>query len=213
MIDFGWQVATSDSPSAGAVVGLLFTHTDYQLRSVVVRRGALAVREIVVPSEHVLSAEDGVVTLSITENEVEEYEDLRERRFVSPERDLEPPHDVDAPGVLIGTAPALFTGEPTNPATVGGTPLVVETVANVPDDCVAFWDGQLVLAPDGEPLGEVAHLLYREGQLDAVIVDSEGLFGSGKVVPIDLIAEFSVEEMGLSIDRATFEHLQDAPVA
>lgn len=213
MIDFGWQVASSDSHSAGTVVGLVFTRSNYQVWGVVVRRGAMATRDIVVPAEHILTTGDGMLTLGISQDQVEEYEDFRERRFVSPERDLEPPHDVDPPGVLIGTAPAVFTGEPTNSATVGGSPLVVETVGNVPEECVAFWDGQLVLAPDGEPLGVVTHLLYRGGKFDAVIVDSEGVFGSGKIVSLKLIADFSVEELGVSAEREEFERLPDAPVA
>lgn len=213
MIDFGWRVEDRDGHEGGTVAGVVFQRDSYTLWGLVVRRGALATRDIVVPAEHVASIGDGTLVLSITGEEIEQFEDFRQRRFISPESEPEAPPEVNPAGVVVGTTPAVFTGEPTNPYTVGGLPLVVEIIGNVPEECVVFWDGQIVLTEDSEPVGNVTHLIYQEGQLSGLVVDSEGLFGSGRVVPLDLIVEHSVEELGLAGAQEDFERLREAPVA
>jgi uncharacterized protein YrrD len=213
MLDFGWQVEATDSAFAGTVIGAAYNQESLELTAVVVRRGAVAARDIVVPVEYVSGITDGLVSLSLTEEEIEDLEDFRLHRQIVPERDLEPlaePDGVDEdateavmPRVV---APAPTTAVPVAPVAI------VETVGNVPEGSPAFWAGQEVLSAEGELLGVVSHLLYEGERLSRLVVDTEGLFGAGKLVPIDAVGDVAVDELALSLDRAGYDALPDAPV-
>ncbi|MDP9381134.1 MAG: hypothetical protein M3Q29_13490 [Chloroflexota bacterium] len=213
MLDFGWQVETTDSAVAGTVMGAAYDAESLDLTAVVVRRGAMATRDIVVPAESVNAITDGLVSLSLTVDELESLEDFRLQRAVVPGRDFEPaestvPVDEDATEVVAPRllAPAPTTAVPVAPVTV------VETVGNVPEGSYAFSAGQEVLSSDGDLLGVVSHLRYEGERLSELVVDTEGVFGAGKLVPIDLCQEVAVDELLLSVDRAGYDALPDAPV-
>lgn len=213
MLDFGYRVEATDEPGAGTVSGAVYDRGTWELVAVIVRRGALATRDIVVPAERVTGLAPDLVTLSITAEEIERGEDFRLQRLISPEQDFEPPgaHE-DLPGAVTGTAPVV-AGDPLNPFTVSATPTVVETVANVPEGTVPLALDQTVITADGEDLGGVAHLVYDGDALSGIAVDSERPFGSGRIVPVDRIAEAGVDHVLLSVDRAGYEQLPEAPVA
>ncbi|MBA2362137.1 MAG: hypothetical protein H0V86_01240 [Chloroflexia bacterium] len=173
------------------------------------RRGAMATRDIVVPAEHVSEITEGRVSLRLTVEQLERLEDFRMHRYVDPASDLEPMENADPPGVIIGAAPAVWTGEPTNAPTVGGAPLVVEEIGNVPEGAVAFSPGQEVLTQDGAPLGQVRRLSYDGEQFVGIIVSPEDITDWGRLVTVDLVLDVAVDDLVLSVDPASFEALPE----
>lgn len=213
MLDFGYRAEATDEPDAGTVSGAVYDRGTWELVAVIVRRGALATRDIVVPAGSVVGLAPDLVTLSITTEEMEGGEDFRLQRLISPEQDFQPPGaHADQPGAVVGTAPVI-AGDPLNPFTVSATPTVVETVANVPEGTAPLVLDQTVVTSDGVELGGVAHLVYDGDALSGIAVDSERPFGSGRIVPVGLIAEAGADQVLLSVNRAGYEQLPDAPVA
>jgi len=211
MVDFGWQVAAADSGDAGTVVGAMFDRSSLELTALVVRRGAFATREIVVPVEHIVSLADQIASVSLTEEQLEQLEDFRFHRLVSPEEDMEPPRNVDPPGVVIGSTAAITTGDPMNPWTVGGSPLIEEEGGNVLEGSMVFVDGQEAVATEGESLGTVQRLVFdQDDRLYGVVVRKGGLFGSGRDVSLEYVVQTAVDEIQLSL---TPDELDDLPAA
>ncbi len=213
MLDFGWQVSADDTGDLGTVVAATFDITSRRLTGVVVRRGAFATRDIVIPAGYIVSSVDGIVTISIDESELEKLEDFRVRRYVLPEADMQPPQQVDPPGVVVGTTPAITTGNPLNPWTVGGAPLVEETGGNVPEGSMALSDGQEVYDSEAVRLGTVERLLVSGDTLTGIVVRPEEVFGSGRDVPAELIVATSTDELQLGMSAEEFGRLPEAPAS
>lgn len=213
MIDFGWQATSTDEDNAGTVVGVMFDFLTKDLAGVVVRRGAMATRDLVVPVEHVVSYADGVVMLDLSSEGLEGCEDYLIHRYVSPELDMRPPAGADPQGVVLGTTPSVMTGDPMNPWTVGGTPLVEEVASNVVQGAVAFVQGQEVLTTEGVVLGSVSRIVYDDTGLVGIVVRPEQLFGSGKVIPFEAILDGVGDQLAVELDQAAFSQLPEAAVA
>lgn len=209
MLDFGQRVAATDDEDAGHVTGAMYDQTGYELAGLVVRRGAMAARDIVVPAEHVSEIIEGRVGLALTVEQLERFEDFRMHRYVDPARDFEPLGAVDTPGVVVGSTPAVWTGEPTNAPTVGGAPLVVEEIGNVLEGAVAFSPGQEVLTQDGALLGQVRRLSYDGGQFAGVIVSPEDVTDWGRFVASELVVDAGVDDLVVSLDQPSFEALPE----
>lgn len=213
MLDFGWQVSTTDSGDAGAVTAAMYDTVTKDLTGVVVRRGEIATRDIVVPSEYISSVADEVVGLTVVAAELEQFDDFRLHRYVSPELDLQPPQNENPGGEPFAVTPSLSTGDPTNPWTVGGQPLIEETTCNVVEGSVVFWQEQDVVSSDTTFLGKLTHLVYDGDALSGVIVRPDKLFGSGRLVPFEQVAETLEDQAVLSVDAAGFRTLPDAAVS
>jgi hypothetical protein len=130
-------------------------------------------------------------------------------RYVDPAHDFEPLGAVDTPGVVVGSTPAVWTGEPTNAPTVGGAPLVVEEIGNVIEGAVAFSPGQEVLTQEGELLGQVRRLSYEGEQFAGVIVSPEDVTDWGRFVASNLMVDAGVDDLVISLDRPSFDALPE----
>ncbi len=209
MLSFGQRVAVTDDEDAGHVTGAMYDQAGYTLAGLVVRRGAMAARDIVVPAEYVSGITEDQVSLALTVEQLERLEDFRMHRYVDPANDFEPLGAIDTLGVVVGSAPAVWTGEPTNASTVGGAPLVVEEIGNVLEGAVAFSPGQEVLTQEGEPLGQVRRLSYEAEQFAGVIVSPEDVTDWGRFVESNLVVDAEVDDLVISLDRTSFEALPE----
>ncbi len=213
MLDFGQQVSTTDEGDAGIIVGALFEEGSGRLSGLVVRRGAFAARDILVPSDYVASTNEGIVALTMSAEELEDCDDFRLRRLVSPDLGMEAPQTVDPPGVVRGSAPTLMTGNPENPWTVGGPPMLEEVVGNVFEGLVAFSVDQQALDSDGNLLGTVSHLVFEGDRLSGLVVRPDELFGSGKLIPANKLGDVALDELVVNMDQESFRALPDTPVS
>ncbi len=214
MLDFGWQVSTTDASDAGRVSGAMYDWMTKALRGVVVRRGVLTTRDISVPIEHVSSIEDGLVSLSITSEELEGLEDYRVHRYVSPDTGEEAGPGGDQAVAYEGPAPsAMEGGDPTNPWTVSLTPFAEAEESRLVEGSVGITQGQDVVSEDGRLLGQVTHLVYDGDRLTGVIVRPPEVFGAGKIVGVDRIATLALDQLTLSLGAEAFEDLPEAPAS
>jgi len=209
MLDFGKRVEVTDDDDAGRVAGAMYEPAEYAFVGLVVRRGAMAARDIVVPAEHVSGITEDRVSLALTVEQLERLEDFRMHRYVDPASDFEPTNSVDSSGVIVGATPAVWTGEPTNAPTIGGAPLVVEEIGNVPEGAVAFSPGQEVLTQEGAPLGQVRRLAYEGEQFAGIIVSPEDVTDWGRLVASALVLEVAVDDLVIALDPASFEALPE----
>jgi hypothetical protein len=209
MLDFGQRVAATDDEDAGHVTGAMYDQTGYELAGLVVRRGAMAARDIVVPAEHVSEIIEGRVGLALTVEQLERFEDFRMHRYVDPARDFEPLGTVDAPGVVVGTTPAVWTGEPTNAPTVGGAPLVVEEIGNVLEGA-----GRVLSGTRGADAGWcVARpskaAIVRRGAVRGCHRQPEDVTDWGRFVASELVVDAGVDDLVVSLDQPSFEALPE----
>lgn len=214
MIDLDWHVATTDSEDGGTVTGIIFAQ-DLIVQGIVVRRGLVTARDIVVPASQITASDDGLVGLSITTEELEQQGDYRMHRYVQGSPEEAEPRDTDTDhieGIIESTSPATARGDLSIPFGMSFVPRVAEEITGLPAGTIALCSGQNVLGKDNDSLGHLQRLRYNGERLEALLVRSHHLFGPGKLVPVDQVTAVSPDAVEVAMTNDEFEQLRDSPV-
>jgi uncharacterized protein YrrD len=177
------------SPGTGEVVGL------------VVRRGLLARRDLVLPLEAVEQADEERVRVRLTAAELAQLPEFREEEFIEPPPDWSPPGGrLSSP--LLFRLPTRLLQRQLTPARVGQT---LPEAGGRP-----LKSGQRVVCRDGE-LGVLDLVLIDPSSRRAThfVVRAGSALGHDVIVPVEWVREISRDRVYLDVGREQVEQLPE----
>jgi uncharacterized protein YrrD len=174
-------------PGSGEVTGL------------VVRKGLLLRRDVVIPIEAVVDATEELVRLRLTSDELNALPEYREEEYVSPAADWRSPVGRGPAGVLFRVGGPLI-GRGLRPARAGQTEPAAGGRPLRAGQRVVCRDGEVgpldlvLLDPDSR---RVTHFVVRRG----------GLLGRDTIVPVEWVREITRDQVVLDVYRGQLEQL------
>jgi uncharacterized protein YrrD len=177
------------SPGSGEVTGL------------VVRKGLLLRRDIVIPIEAVEDAIEELVRVRFTPNELNEFPEYHEEDFINPPADWQPPGGRWLEGILF-RLPISFSLRRLWSARAGQT----ETVAGGKP----IRAGQRVVCRDGD-VGSLDLVLLDPVTLRAThfVVRRGSLLSRDRTVPVEWVREITHDRIFLDVILAELEQLPE----
>ena len=186
-LHLGASVRTSDGHHLGPVGRAIVERSSRRLTNIVVHKGRLLTRDVVVPVERISAISRDVVDLSLTAAEIDRLADFLEEAFVPLESQDTPPlitwegpPDYEPRPVIVPAAD-LYT-----PRIMPFAPQLVVERKGVPPDTADLNAGSMLHCDEG-PLGRIVDLLLTpgSGRAESVIVESEGPDPTQWEIPVD----------------------------
>lgn len=207
----GSAVYGSRGQQVGEVSRVVLDGRTKRVTHLVVSKGWLLPRDIVVPLDVVASTSTEEVRLRIDEDKLEQQPDFIEEHYVPPDPDEPLPAGYSMGSALYSpVAPAMGTGWflPNAYGYAGygyaGVSPAVEIEKNVPDGSVTLTEGMDVWAGD-EKAGAVAgvRLHPRTEQVSHIVISKGWLFPEERLVPRSAVAR--VDELGVHLKAPATE--------
>jgi uncharacterized protein YrrD len=209
-LNIGATVRCSDG-EAGTLEKVVVGRDTGNVTHLIVSRGLLAVRHIVVPREKIARTDHHGVWLDMTIEELEKQPDVVESHLVAPSEDWKPPeHLKEGEEVWWGTNPEIASGPPyMMPLSSSSEPLLVEETVNVPLQSLSLSEGTVVEASDGR-IGKIDEIIFDPTTNRAThIVVRQGLFTPHDLaIPVDDIVDATEERV---VIKGTKEELAKMP--
>ncbi|MDB5100706.1 MAG: hypothetical protein JWM80_5127 [Cyanobacteria bacterium RYN_339] len=176
----------------------------------VVHKGLLLGRDVVVPIEHVARLEPGHVYLDVSSDELQGYPDFEERLFVSPSEGWEYPVAFPLGGVVWPLATGWMT---TNPY-----PLLASTgiKENIPPEDVTIETGTPVECTDGH-CGHIERVVMDEDshEVTAFVIRRGFFFARDVLAPVSWIDHLERDHVFLKLTKRQVsemaEYFDDKP--
>lgn len=182
-----------------------------EITHLIVSRGLLATRHIVVPRAFVAESRHDGVWLNLNASDLEKLPDVLETELIAPTEGWLPPSGLkEGEVVWWGTNPTISSGPPfMMPYGVTSEPLLVEEWVNTPSGSVSLTEGTVVEAIDGR-IGRIDELIFDPATQRAthIVVKRGGLFAEDVVIPVEMVAEVTPERV---LVKATREDLAKLP--
>lgn len=194
MINIEADVITNDGHHVGEVDRVVMDPRSLNVTHIVIRRGLLLTRDIVVPTSAVAQASKKAVYLNIPLGELEKMPDFIEKEFVSPPQ--------AAPiGPYVPTDVLWPTGYAYAPA-------IIRERRNVPENEVDVTEGTDVFCVDGK-IGVVDEVLFdtSTGHLTNFIVRQGTLLTRDVSIPVSWVKCADANKVELNCAKDEIERL------
>lgn len=197
----GAQVRTGDDDHLGELTRVVYNPDSLGIDRLVVQSVRIGEREVQVPLESVASTDDGVLKLSLSEDEFEALDDFSYSRNVAPPPDRDfaqiDPEDELAPGSEV---PPI--GAATGIESIAYIPIIEEEIFvptgdGVVDRATEVW------ATDGL-LGHVRAVISEQGtgQIQELIVRHGTVFTQEMNVPVRYIEAMRLDTVVLNVEQS-----------
>jgi sporulation protein YlmC with PRC-barrel domain len=194
-IELGAHVRAEDG-AVGTVDKIVVNPEEREPEYLVIKRGRVRRRKIVVPVSLMADVSGTKVTLDTTRKALESFPDyeitVREGEY-------------QKPVPVVGPAPVAVYTPPMNRG------YVALRQRNVPEASVAVEKGMDVVGAKGDRVGKVQGLIAESGSREAfhlVLRQSHPLASKDRLIPVDLVAEVRSGTVHL---RITSDHLRGLP--
>lgn len=183
-IEIGARVRTRDDADVGEVHRVVVDLEQEAVASIVVLKGRLLSRDILVPLEYVERADEDGLSLRLTTDELDELPDFAYNEIMSP-----PP---------TWAFPLPYPG--------GAVYVPVSQRERLGGNQIDLTPGTKVWATDGE-IGEVdqVEIDATSGQVEAFWVGSGGVFGHDLRIPAEWVEGLGEDGVSLAASRADVE--------
>ena len=213
-IEIGTAVYSREGEQAGAVSHVVCDGRTQQVTHVVVSKGWLLPRDIVVALADVETASAEAVRLRLDARQLEQQPDFVEEHYVAADA---------GDAVPAGFAPTVVRYQPAVPAVGMGwslpyqyfePPLPVEATMNVPPGSVTLDEGMEVWAGD-DKVGTLAGVRVhpRTEQVSHLVVSSGGLLAEERLVPRRAVAAVDAQGIHLALTPDELRRLPRAEKA
>ena len=208
-IKIGSNVECRDG-HAGRVAKLVVEPGNKRLTHLVVERGLLRRRDVLVPVERIASAEGDTVMLALNVDDLDDLPEYREVDFAMPDADWAERHGYPPVDTLID----LRIMAPTVGELAPAAPMVLvegELHLGVPDPEAPVGRDTRITARDGTTVGKLDHVLL-DSETRAVrglVVRKGHLSTKDVMVPASWVERVGEDEIVLGVDRALLERLPE----
>ncbi len=193
---------------AGRVIKLVVAPGSKRVTHLVVERGLLLRRDVVVPIERAVRTDGETVELDMSADDLNSLPEYAEVDFVQPDTTLAASYGHPREETLVSLRSYTPTGLPLVSSWSG---LVqVHTHTGVPEEATPLGRGTRVSCRDGR-MGRLDHVLLdpESGAVRALVVRKGHLLTKDVIVPADWIETVTEEEIVLAADRALLEKLPE----
>lgn len=199
-IALGAAVVAEDG-IAGRVEAVVVSPGTGEVTDLVIRKGLVLRRDVVVPIAAVVSADEHEVRVRLTIEELNGLPEFREEEFTRPPADWRSPEGGQPAGALI-RLPSLLARRELRPARAGQTP---PAAGGRPLEA-----GQRVFCRDGE-VGPLDLVLLDPATWRAThfVVRSGELVGRDLIVPVEWVREIGRDRIFVDVGREQLERLPE----
>jgi uncharacterized protein YrrD len=196
----GAVVIAEDEP-IGRVERLIVSPGTGEVTGLVVRKGVLLRRDIVIPIDAVDEAGEDEVHLGLTIEQLNQLPEFREEDYIDAPPDWQSPRGSSGQGVLFRLR-QLLTGQDLRPAHAG------QTSASAGGRLLRA--GQRVMCRDGE-VGRLVLVLLDEltRRVAYLVVERGRLLIRDTVVPVEWVADITRDQIYLDVRREQLDELPE----
>ena len=195
----GTAVYGKQGKHVGDISHLVFDGHNMELTHVVISKGWLLPRDIVVPLDAIESLANGEVHLRLDEAHLDQQPDFIEAHYATPDPNDPLPARYGAGSLLYSpVVPPLGVGWYYPGTYAGMPPMPVDTEKNVPEGSVTLTEGLQVWTGD-EQVGTIAGVRVhpRSGRVTHIVVSKGWLFPEERLLPAALIN--TVDDLGVHL--------------
>jgi sporulation protein YlmC with PRC-barrel domain len=201
LLQFGADVRDPEGGKRGSLRRTILDDEAEAVIEVTAEHSAFDEREVIIPMEYVLDADDVTVTVDLTEDEFNKLEDYATERNVAP-----PPAAAEVTSDIVkdpDVPDVPPVGAATGVESIAFTPLLEEAV-HVPPGDVALDSNTRIYANDGE-LGHLKAVNIDDDtlQIQFLAVESGFVFLKDTDVPLDLVEDIRAETIVLRVSKAS----------
>jgi uncharacterized protein YrrD len=205
-------VVSSDGADLGKIDKVIFDPQSGETKSIIVRKGAILARDVLIPTDHIRVAAGTRVELDMAKSEVDALPDFHEAEYSWPPQSWVAPYGWPAGAVMW---PAAYPGElPIGyPGMVPGVQEALdeesERVRQLDEANAIVGQGAEVLAVDGQKVGSVHNMLVDPNthKPSRVVMRRGMLFTEDVELPGDWVASMDDQKVLLNVDKVTVEQL------
>jgi uncharacterized protein YrrD len=226
-IRIGARILSSDDRHLGYVDRIILEPDTRELFGIIAHKGHVLTRDRVIETVFIDSVAGDIVRLRLSADNADRLPRFVEHEFIAPTpeelRTMPYPMDVGLSGAGATVLPLMwrstYSGYQFHPASrsllesspVDAPPL--EVLSNLPDAAVLVGASTDVISSDGKKLGKVADVIYTDGILTRLVIQT-GIFRHHEIsVPIEDIAAVTPDHIRLRITADDVPRYELSPTA
>lgn len=193
---------------AGSVERVVFSPRRRMVSHLIVGKGMVLHKDIVVPIDRVVRADDRHVDLDLTLDELKDLPEYKVVEYIAPDPTWNGPKQYEPEFTLLTADPYAVAWTPRVPSFVGK--VLREERLGVPQDAAVVRRGTPVEAQDGK-VGEVDHVLIDPASYIAshIVVRQGRLLHHDVAIPIDWVTRIDDDGIELGVGKAELEKLPE----
>ena len=204
----GADVYSANGEKLGTLSRVIIDPNTREVTHIVIEKGLLFTTNKLVPINTINPHNEEMITLTSSEQELEELQDFQESEYVNLDATEYPEEQVESslwypPMNSALWRAGMYTPYPAMPV------YTVKTTQNIPEGTIALEEGARVVSKDDRHIGNIEQLIVepQDNRVTHMVVSEGFLFKERKLIPVLWIADISESEVHLSVGSGTLERL------
>lgn len=204
----GADVYSSSGEKLGTLDRVVIDPKTREVTHIVIEKGFLFTTNKLVPIGSLNPHNEEMITLTSSEQELEEFEDYQESDYVNIDAEDYPAGDIESaywypPVSAAWWRTDMYLPYPALPV------YTVRTSENIPEGTIALHEGARVISRDDKHIGDVEQLIVdsQDNRVTHLVLSEGVLFKERKLIPVLWISDIGEEEVHLSVGSGTLEKL------